>query len=1300
MIFEVSPSQIEGLSATDLVKLLGRLLYAEAGKAEINLRTVSVPLQIFVSDGGEDARINWSDGLNQTDYLPCRFCIFQSKASNLGPAGWKKEVWSKGSGKKGKKNASPPKLNDAIKQALANQGAYIGFTSTALGGTKLAERIQAIRNGISEAGEDPSQLAAIELYDANKIAQWCSHHAAVAVWLNELTTGLEYDGFRTIEGWGKQSENSSVPLVVDSAARYSLDGKTVAAGEGGTPADNTLNFQQAKDRIIDHLLESGRCVRLIGPSGVGKSRSAYEVFNDTSTLAKLVSATAVIYCNHKSMVHTQILNVARALAQEGNPAIMVVDECPRDALAVGLGDIANEEGSALRVVTIDTDDRPIQGSQWINISLARSDDALIDGIVRQRLPKADDLTIGHIKGLCGGFPRIAVLATQNYANKMPILRSIDDVVDRILDGCGIKSDDHLRAIECLALFDKLGADSEFSDQFDLVAETLANLSGDRMYEYIAKASNSHIVDRRGRYFAAQPEPISAFLGARRLELLRVSTLLKFIDAAPPELLTHFFKQWRYFDDTRTAPFVAERLLRPSGPYGTLDALNTESGSAILDALVHVAPGTACDTLVRVLGPLSLDELQSFGPGRRHVVWALEKLVFRRQTFASSARLILHLGAAENEQWANNASGLFKQLYQLYLSGTQAPPSDRFTILDEGLSSGDAAIVALCVEALANTLKEGHFSRSGGAEQLGSAIPLRDWSPDTWSQVHDFHRQGLTRLQRIRQQGGELAGRCEAIITSHLRGLLMLGPLLPDITNIVTSIAGEKGVWLEAIDSVGDWLYFDRNKGAPAEYVAAVRKLYDDLLPTDPVRQILLYTKFWPAEIRNPDSIYDANDRSTRDYEYSTRKARELAAEIAPNDELVRRVLIEMAPQDLHNAFPFAQELGSKVPDPVATFTAAVDAYSSGSAPKGMQLIRGLLNGIDGRDQQLGNQCLQLALASETLRPNALDLYTAITITPERLVEVAENLRQGVLQADFCASLSYGRGLDHLSATELQPLLDELGANHGAAGVWTALEIISMYQHGRPALDADLERITKQLLASPHLLESDRGNRDGYTLETLVDLISTKGSHDTPFAVSMGDLIVRLCQTRDYDLFSSLDSAASKIISILATSQPQAFFGVLGRFFEIATPFERHQLEELVGPSDRGETYATGGLLYGLPEYQLFTWADSDPENRAPFLCMFYPMLTGAATATPSWHEGMERLAARYGNVESFRTQLTTRLRPSSWWGSIVPFLEVLLAPLETWFDHPIPELAQWARTVHYRLERQIEHERRDDEENR
>lgn len=1292
MIFEVTPELLHDLDALELAKLLRQLLHAEAQKFGISLSSVAAPLQIFVADGGEDARVAWTGGASSTDHLPCRFCIFQSKSGPVQPAEWKKETWTKASQKKGAQR----KLNDAFTKAIANGGSYIGFTSAALVGNQPDDRIKAIREGIHEAGGDPDKLVSIDIYDANKIAKWCERHPSVAVWLHERASGLALRGFQTIENWGKQKEFSAIEFIEDKAARYSLEGRDIIAREGQRdPERNALVFQQAKDRITNHLEQTGRCVRIKGPSGIGKSRFVHELLKDTSTLAKSVNAASAICCDYRIIGEHQLLQTAQHISDTGGHTLIVVDECPRD-IAGRLGEIAAADGCALRVLTIDIDERQIDSPQWLNISVNATDDELIEGIIRQRLPNADRSAVDYIKGLCGGFPRIAVLATEKQASQMPVLHSIDDVVERVLRGCGISDQEHRRALECLALFDKLGADEEFAEQFELVARVLAGMSGDRMYEYLSLTAKTHIVDRRGRFFKLQPLPIVAFLGSRRIDLMRISTLMNFIEDASPSLLAQFFQRWRYFDQTRIAPAVAHRLLAIDGLYGSFDALDSEAGSDVIDALVHVAPDAVMQMLHRVLRDKSQEDLEKFIAGRRHTVWALEKLAFRSESFSQAARHLMRLAAAENEEWGNNAAGQFKQLYHIQLSGTEAPPSDRFAVLDEGLASEDEAIVNVCLEALENTLDTSSFSRSGGAESIGSGQPLRDWHPGTWGEVYSFHREGLNRLVALRSRGDPIAARCEGAIANHLRGIICEG-LIGDIEGVVARITSERGLWLEAIRSIGDWLYFDRG-GFSDQLSERVRALYDSLMPKDLLQQALLYTKFWSAQIRNPDTIYDKSD-AKHDFNYATRKACELATQIAADPNLTQRTIAEMVGQELHNAFPFAHQLGQDVQDPSDVFSAAIQAYDRAGNEKGMQFIRGLLSGIDQKDAITGHACLQNALKSEALKARAVDLYTAIKITPEHLGEVVQRLRDGTMPASNCVTLSYGRGLDHLTVAELLPLMDELSSAHGAQGVWALLEIVSMYQLGRGTLDGNLEAKTKELLVSPRLLEEmPRGNRDSFVFESLIETIHLQGTLDARFAEGLAGQITRVCQSSDTDLFYLLDEPFRKVIRLLVNERPNDIWQALSRFFEVATARERHQLESLIGPSTHGDNHHSEGILFGVPEEAMISWAKVDAANRAPFLCMFYPVLADESTEPRTWHDALRGLAMEFGGVRTFRQTLASRLRPSSWWGSIVPFLEISLAPLNEWFNHPIPALAQWARDVHGSLLREIDRERKRREE--
>lgn len=1292
MIFEVQPSQIINLNSLMFVELLRKLIHSEASKSGIALRSVSVPLQITIADGGEDARVAWEGGHEKTDYFPCRFSIFQSKATDPQPAGWKKEVWTKSS----QKDGAPRVLNDAMSKALAEEGAYIGFTSKPIVGNKYDRRIKAIKDGVIEAGGNPARLKAIDIYDANKIAAWVTSHPALAVWLNEQESGLKLAGFQTMEYWGKKIDISSIKYVEDKATRFSFGFDTSIEDDSITGNDNSmLTSSQAKEQIYNHLAESKKYIRIIGPSGIGKSRFAFECFNETKTLSHVILSSSAIFCDYRT-IGNKIFEIATALSRVEANTLLVVDECSRED-AIKLGDIIMSEDGNLQIITIGLDDRPINNKSCLNLSLNIGDSELIEGIIQQRHPKADASEVQYIKNLCGGFPKIAVLATDNYSENAPILRSIEDVVERILKSSGIVSEERMRSIECLSLFERIGCDDKVSDQIDLVATILARQTGDQMFEFLAEESKHHLVDRRGLYFYAQPLPIAAYLGERRLELIRVNTILSFLEAAPEELILSFLNLWRNFNSSRNAISVADKLLHDGGRFGSIEALNSEFGSKCFDALVHVVPDSAAETLSREISKKSIKELLDLNEGRSYLVTALEKLVFRTQSFPIAARILLRLAAAENQTWSNNSTGAFCQLFNLELSGSEVEPIEKFAVIDEALKiNEDEKIIEVCIKALAYALNRHHFTRIAGSEQIGNRPPLHDWYPKHKDEVTAFHLDGLKRLLNIRLTYPNYALECEKIISSHLRSLIY-EEIFPELKIIVQKIVKEKILWLEAIQSIGDWLYFDRKKSLET-FILKVRNFYDDLIPKDLVSKALLYTKFWPSNIRDPDVNYDPGNIKDNEFEFATKKSKEIAILISKDRELVIKCLDVLMSEHLNNSYPFAYELALNLENPIEVFEHVIKLFDQSIKPLGLGIVQGLLSGIQEKNDKNWERCFEIAKKSEMLKPYKIQLYTVSKISKDRLDQIVIDLKSKEINAQECVSISYGQRLNKLSPEDITPLIDELILNHDGDGMWAALQILQMYKYGERSLELSQANKIKEIVCSENLLnETGKNSRDAHVLESLINLISKKYGIDEKFASELSVQLTRFCNIKDYGLFYSLSLTGNTLIKLLVQKQPLVIWKVLSEFFETCSPSEANKLQKLVSPQLHGHDSNNkdeSGALFGLPSAVYLDWAKAAPATRSPFLCTFFPFIEESATGKYTWHPEFMSLLNEFGAVPEFQRAIWRRIFPTSWSGNLSTILLKYLEPIEDLFSNQNPDLGLWARQAARNLNKSIKQEKK------
>jgi len=770
-------------------------------------------------------------------------------------------------------------------------------------------------------------------------------------------------------------------------------------------------------------------------------------------------------------------------------------------------------------------------------------------------------------------------------------------------------------------------------------------------------------------------------------------LLDLFNQAPGELRASLLRRLKWMDTSPTAVAFAERLLEPD-LLGSYAALNTETGSKALDRLVHVAPDAVARTIERVFGSLTIDELRAAEGARRYLVWSLEKLVFRKQTFNSAARLLRKLAAAETENFSNNSTGIFKQLYQLYLSGTEADPATRLTILDEGLSSEDDIERKVCIDALGHMLNNGHFSRGGGSEQIGSAEAMQDWRPRTSGEIRDFFRAGISRLTTIATSNDANAQIARNHLGSHIRGLLGQLPVA-EVRAMIEAVTSYSGFWPEAITAVSHWLYFDRSKGAADERAKEVRQLYTDLLPADPVDLAVLYTHGWQADLHDPDSNYDLDPDAKHDYEYSMRQAIEVAETIAQDKTLRCSAVARMVCKEAHGISAFTNALMKKVADPKAVFKHAIAIAEACPDEPNRGFFGGLISGAYERDPALGKSLVKKALKSPKLRPHAIAIIGSGTLESDEISMVISLLQRGDIQPWECQNL----GLSRVDVKVLLPLLREL-ENHGADGLWTILDIIDMYLHGgtRKATKSLISEV-KRALVAPELIDAVRNNMDGYHLENHVKRLVSQGEMSAVFARELTKQLLGICRKGADQVFYRLDDPVRKVLSLLMPLHPQSVWDEIAKKLTSKSWHVRFYVGNLLELHNGfGEDHLRRGLAIDIPPSQFLAWVRAKPDKRAATAVDWLPIAERDANGILSWHPELEFYVAEFGNTPGVLEALTSRLYPKSWSGGLAPYLEPVLPLVQTWNTHKNPAVRDWASKQIEWLTNRIRAERKRSEE--
>lgn len=1266
MFFEADTTQIEQLNSLQLVELLRRLILAECRLVNIPLRAASVPLQITVADGGEDARVNWQGGLDSTNFFPARFCVFQSKAQNLTATSMASEIL-----KKPKKGAK--RLNATIFKALAKRGAYVVFCSRGFGEQKVDKLRKVIATAIHRGKRNPKHLKTIEIYDANRIAAWVDAHPPVALWLASLKRGRSLAGFQSHDAWGRDNEIANIPWVADDMPRFLSNNSVNVGTESHRTKREAWSFNQAADIALDYLSKDQAVLRIAGPSGFGKSRFSFELFNRRKALSDEFDRTAVIYADLQ-ISGDEIGKLALEIADAGSPAILVVDECPDD-LHVKLAGIARRAESRLRLLTIDVETKVQDSENSMVIRLEPASDETIGLMVKAVAPKLSDSDSRYIQELSKGFPKMAVLAARRHGSGQQAITSAEEVLTRVVWGKRQRIDEAQKSLELLSLFEWVGLTGPVADEGEFVAERLGGITRDAFVGHIKSFSSRGVILTRGDYVQVTPIPLAASLGANQLSLLPIATLSTLFMDATASLKNSLLRRMRWLDTTPEAKTFARSLLA-SNCLGNLETLNTDSGSEYIDHLVHVDPDTVMATIHRLIGSLSPDELQQITAGRRHLVWALEKLVFRRHSFDAAATLLRQLAASETESdIVNNATGQFTQLYQIYLSGTEASPDMRLLVLDDGLKSSNRKERAVCIVALSKMLETGHFSRVGGAEEIGSQAGLKDWAPNTYGEIWDFLRAALQRLTEIAISDDPFASQAKNIIGSHIRGLIGRLPF-DEIKGTIYRIVSHDGFWPEAIEKVNEWLYFDRTE-APKELGQEVRGYFNELMPIDPVELAILYTHGWQSDFHDPDVNYDQGQASQHDFEYSTRKAIELADVVSTDQHTIDRALDRFVTSQGKSVFPFARRLGEITSDPRGLFKSAVKKAERWQEPANLDFFGGLIAGIDSRDSEGARDCIRLALNSPKLKENAISMIGSSKLQPSDITLVVSLLQSGDVKPWQCATLSYGKRMSHLEAIDILPLLDALSQN-GPDGLLAAIDITTMILHGGKELTGDLLSILKDVLVDPRLFDAASHNRMmGHNVERMIALLVRRKLIDLQFAQALINQLLSICTPLRNDVFHELSGSVRNSLRALIQLYPREVWISISKLLITDDYLVRHRIDWLL--RRESDDYQGPGFLFDLPEALYLGWARKDPLNRASIVMKWLPVTRKNDVGNLEWHPSLKKFISEFGDQANVLGALSSRLHPLSWWGSLLPHLHPQLKLLESWITHPNPKIRQWAR---------------------
>jgi hypothetical protein len=1225
-MFEITRDDIAALDDEDLRILIGLLCEAELRRANLPVSAVTYGGNQTAKDGGLDVRVSLPPGTAIAGFILRAATGFQVKKPDMPAAEIAKEMRPKGI------------LRPVIEELAAESGAYIIISSS---GSTADSALNSRRTAMAEAVKDSSHASQLDLdfYDRNRIASWVRDHVGLIPWVRSRI-GKSFSGWQAYGSWSRVPADSDKAYLLDDKARIKSAGKD--DGDG-------LSAVEGINRIRNVLRKPGQVVRLVGLSGVGKTRFVEALF-DPELGVEPLNPSLAIYTDIADGPDPQPRGLASDLVASSVRAILVVDNCPPE-IHRQLSEIARASGKTISVITVEYDIREDQPEGTDVFSLETSSTELIEKLVRIRFPDVSQLDARTIAEFSGGNARIA-LALASTVKKSETLSSLNntELFTRLFQ----QRHEHDAGLQQIAEACSL----VYSFQGELLTDEEAELpvlggligrNAQEVFTAAAELRRRDLLQQRGPWRAILPHAIANSLAARALQNIPAGVIEKSGLYSSARLLRSFSRRIGYLDGSKEAQAIVRNWLGKDGMLADILNLN-DLGRALFTNVAPVLPEATLGALEAVFANADKETLRS---GGNHIR-LIHALAYEAALFERAVNLLCNFAEVADEgRVEGEAVRGLTSLFYVVGSGTHAPLALRLKVLNRLLRSDKPLERQLGLKGLDAAMKTDHFtpfspfefgarSRDYGSHPKDSGA-IGQWFDDVLTFAEPFALEDTAVALPIRKS-----------IARHFRGLWTNVSRYAALERLSKAFAGT-GFWRDGWVAARQTRQYDGTT-LNEEALKRLDALEAFLRPKDlvnSVRGMALGDRGGSLDL--DDFEDDADEEIVTTTERLKRMAEtieELGKALATDERALSTLLPELI-QGSGKLGDVGRGLGLGATKPRVIWdklTAQVKATENAN----VQILLGFLGGLQTVHPKEVSSFLDETIDHPVLGEWLPYLQTAVPIDAAGVHRLRDALELGRAPVGQFMALVYGGVCEPISGPDFRDLMLAIGAKPDGNRI--ALEILSMRLHSDST--AKREPLPETIEAGRALLDQytfkRRGNQtdhDDYKLGVVASkcLIGPEGE---PIAR-------KLCRdfltaADNHDVYASeLDD----LLKALFKRQPAVVLDEL----VIGDDKQRRKRIELVH-----ETMQHGrNPMAALNDDVLLEWCKRGPGIRYPFAAGIALLFRRANDqAQHEWLPIAEKLLQSAPAPALVFKEYSSRLRPRSWSGSLASKYESRLQLLD------------------------------------
>lgn len=810
-----------------------------------------------------------------------------------------------------------------------------------------------MRDAVSNVAGHPN--LELDFFDSTRIASWVGENPGLISWVRQAI-GQPLVGWFPYGSWGMPpGANAESSYIADEHSRIR---DTRASNEG------QLTIKLGIQRLRELLGKPGEIVRLVGLSGTGKTRLIAAIFDDKVEGGTPLNKSLAHYTDAAVESNPAPRELITQLIANRHQAVVIVDNCPPAARRLLAQ--ACSANSFLSIITVEYDVRDDAPEHTNVFLLEPSSDEVIRELIRQRFPSLAQPAASKIADVSGGNARLA-LAIANSIKRGETLIGVQDsdLFERLFHQRDQAGEELIHAARVCALVYSFAVENapDQASELGVLAET-AGMPTDRLYALVEELAERQLLQRRAHWRAVLPQALAAWLAKRALGSIPIPKIEQaFLAGGRGRLARSFTRRLGDLHDSSQAQSIAKRWLAKDGPLGNPGSLTSE-GYQMLRNLAPVDLPSTLAVLTRAVEQIELAASNSGLVVERLWLTELRALAYDSDLFTPVVNLMMRLCVAEKRNHSE-LNGL-TELFQVCLSGTNAPLEARIAVVEAWFAAGEEAVDEIAIGCLRLMLKtEGHASASF---EFGARPRTYGYWPKTEREVSQWYQAAVGFTARLATEPSRLQDRIKHLLAVNFRELWRSDA---DVTNVIDRAMRDVlvvGYWPEGWTAVRNTLRGKQGTAHDAKRPLLVL-LEKHLRPRDTLSQARTYLRSKPWGALDVPGDWDSTGRD--DIESSRlrvdEKARELGKSIVADTATFDAILGELVSSDAQRARQFGEGIGIATADLFSTWQRLVEAFGRHSAAsRNESVLSGFLRSCGERDIAIQRHLLDEAVEHAVL----------------------------------------------------------------------------------------------------------------------------------------------------------------------------------------------------------------------------------------------------------------------------------------------------------------------------------------------